>query len=203
MIGLFLIMNAGTIGAVFRLLGSLFRLGMFLRGRLVAALKMVFALMRANPIGLLITAVVGLGILVYKNFDAIVGYVKGAWDRIKAVFEVNFFDGLIQLWMEAWQGLLNGIVGIIKGIFDWLPDWMTPGGLKDFEFSFASDRAAKLTGGANSTSIVNAGEVKASGQIEVSFKDAPPGTRIEQTKAGGDVPVNTNVGYRSYALGAP
>lgn len=45
--------------------------------------------------------------------------------------------------------------------------------------------------------------VKASGQIEVSFKDAPPGMRVEPVKGGGDVPINTNVGYRSYAMGMP
>lgn len=43
-------------------------------------------------------------------------------------------------------------------------------------------------------------QVKASGQIEVSFKDVPVGTRIDQ-KSTGDVPIKSTVGYRSYALG--
>lgn len=57
---------------------------------------------------------------------------------------------------------------------------------------------------ASRPSLVTAGnQVKASGQIEVSFKDAPPGMRVEQTKSGGDIPLNLDVGYRSYAMGMP
>lgn len=52
----------------------------------------------------------------------------------------------------------------------------------------------------NRPSLLGGNQVKASGQIEVSFKDAPPGMRVEQTKSG-DVPINTDVGYRSYATG--
>jgi hypothetical protein len=51
--------------------------------------------------------------------------------------------------------------------------------------------------------VGTASQAKVSGQIEVSFKDAPPGMRVEPVKGQGDVPVNVNVGYRSYALGMP
>ena len=43
----------------------------------------------------------------------------------------------------------------------------------------------------------------ASGRIEVSFKDAPPGMRVETLTTGGGVPIDTNVGYRSLATGMP
>lgn len=56
----------------------------------------------------------------------------------------------------------------------------------------------------NKPSLVTAGnQVKASGQIQVSFKDAPPGMRVEQSAAGGNVPIDLDVGYRSYATGMP
>ena len=199
LIALVVFMNAGAIMAMVEMGGAVLRLIGFLGGPLLGALRAVWAVMMANPIGLLIAAVVGLAMIVYQNWDNIVAYVSSAWDRIKGVFDVGFFDGIIQVWLEAWQGMANGILGIIKTI---LPDSLMPDAMKNFQFSFASDRAAGLTGG-DRPSLVNAGQVKASGQIEVSFKDAPPGTRVEQAKGGGDVPINTNVGYRSYAMGMP
>ena len=67
---------------------------------------------------------------------------------------------------------------------------------------FHGDEVNPSSGG--KSSLVTAGsQVKAAGQIEVSFKDAPPGMRVEQTKVGGDIPLNLDVGYRSYAMGMP
>lgn len=199
LIALVVFMNAGAIMAMFQMGGAVLRLVGFLGGPLLGVLRAVWALMMANPISLLIAAVVGLGVIIYQNWDNIVGYISSAWDRIKAVFDVGFFSGIIQVWLEAWQGMANGILGIIKTI---LPDSLMPEAMKNFQFSFASDRASNLAGGGR-PSLVNAGQVKASGQIEVSFKDAPPGMRVEQAKAAGDVPINTNVGYRSFAMGMP
>ncbi|WP_089401428.1 hypothetical protein [Noviherbaspirillum humi] len=108
----------------------------------IAALKTLWVVMRAHPIGAIIAAVVGLGVIVYQNWDSIVDYVSGAWNRIKSVFSVNFFDGIIQLWMESWQALGNGILGIIKSI---LPDKLMPEALKNFNFTFATDRANGMT----------------------------------------------------------
>jgi hypothetical protein len=73
-----------------------------------------------GPVGLAIAALaaifIWLGTVVYENWDAIVATISGAWQRIKSVFEVNFFAGLFQAWLEMWQGLANGILGIIKSI---------------------------------------------------------------------------------------
>jgi hypothetical protein len=40
------------------------------------------------------------------------------------------------------------------------------------------------------------------GNIDVNFKNAPPGMRVTPTKAGGPVSVTPNVGYRSFAGGS-
>lgn len=61
----------------------------------------------------------------------------------------------------------------------------------------------RVVGAERPSLITPATQVKASGQIEVSFKDAPAGMRVEQSKTSGDIPINTNVGYRSYAMGMP
>lgn len=66
--------------------------------------------------------------------------------------------------------------------------------------AFNKDPMAEM----NKPSLVQgANQVKASGQIQVSFKDAPPGMRVEQIGNGGTIPINTDVGYRSFATGLP
>jgi len=107
-----------------------------------ALARIFFNVLIANPIGLLVTAIVGLAVIVYQNWDGIVAYVSAAWERIKAVFGTGFFSGLIQLWLEQWQALGNGILGIIKSV---LPESWMPKALKDLNFTVATDRAARLT----------------------------------------------------------
>lgn len=213
LIALLVVMNLQTIVAFGQLGFAVFRLARFLSGPLIGALRAVWLAMMANPILLLIAAVVALAAMIYVNWDKIVSYITSAWDRVKAVFDVNFFDGLIQGWLEAWQGMANGILAIVKTL---TPDFLMPDAMKNFNFSFATDRADRLVASGQPAAadltnrlsvgdrppLVGGSQVKASGQIEVSFKDAPPGMRVEQTKKGGDVPVNTNVGYRSYATNA-
>lgn len=137
--------NAVLLGMVFAFAPLIVSLGKA-AGALFTFGRAVFAAM--GPIGLLLAAVLWLGVTIYENWDAIVGYVVSAWDRIKAVFEVNFFDGLIQLWLESWQGLLNGIVGIMKSI----PLIGDIPAIKDFKgFTFATDRAQRIASQAQST----------------------------------------------------
>ena len=106
----------------------------------MTAIKGLWAVMVANPIGLVVAAVVGLGIIIYQNWDNIAQYVSDSWDRIKAVFDVGFFDGIIQIWLESWQALANGILGVLKSI---IPDRFMPDFLKNFNVSIATERANK------------------------------------------------------------
>lgn len=128
--GVMLIALAPLIVSVISLGGALYGLG-------------AAAVVALGPIGLAVAAVgavfVWLASVVYDNWDGIVTYILGAWMRIKSVFDVNFFDGLMQVWLEAWQGLANGILGIIKSIpfVDQIP------GLKDFKFDFADKFAVQ------------------------------------------------------------
>lgn len=198
--GLVLFMNAQAIVAFVQMGGAIVRLGMYLSGPLISALKLAWLMMSACPVLLIMAAIVAFAVVLYKNWDAIVAYISGAWERIKAVFDVNFFDGLIQVWLEGWQALANGIIGIIKTI---TPDALMPDAMKNFEFSFASDRAAGITSRDRSSLVTGGNQVKASGQIEVSFDGLPYGARVETAKTTGDVPINVNAGYRSYAMGMP
>lgn len=69
---------------------------------------------------------------------------------------------------------------------------------------FNDDPMAKMNAGQAKPSLVSAANrVKASGAIQVSFVDAPPGLRVVQSDLGGDIPINLNVGRRSYSTGMP
>lgn len=171
----------GAIGAAFTWVASMAAgAGGIISGALGlvgTAIRGVGAALMANPLGIIL-GLATAAYLIYQN-----------WDTLKQWFS-SFFD-----WVgEKFQSLVGWALDLAKSV----------GG---FFGGDASPRAAANAGAAlNSTSrpsLVGASQVKASGQIEVSFKDAPPGMRVEQTKAGGDVPVNTNVGYRSYAMGMP
>lgn len=111
---------------------------------LAVLLKFVWGVLAANPIGAFIMVVVTLAMIVYNNFGKIVAYITGTWKRIKSAFEIGFFDGLFQYWLEGWQTFGNVIVGFIKAI---TPDFLLPEAFKKFEFSFATDRAGRLQSG--------------------------------------------------------
>ncbi|EYC52889.1 hypothetical protein AZ34_11845 [Hylemonella gracilis str. Niagara R] len=111
---------------------------------LAVLLRFVWGVLAANPIAAIIMVVATLAMVVYNNFGKIVDYISGAWKRIKSVFEIGFFDGLFQLWLEGWQAFGNAIIGIIKAI---TPDFLLPESFKNFQFTFATDRANRLQNG--------------------------------------------------------
>lgn len=139
------------------------------------ALRVVWAAMMANPIAMLVTAIIGLAVVVYENWDKIFTYVSDAWVRIKGVFDVNFFDGLIQVWIEAWQGMANGILGIIKTI---LPESILPEALNNMNFTFAADRAQRLTADRAAAQRTEVG-----GVLRVQIEGAP--ARVTELKKAG------------------
>ena len=54
--------------------------------------------------------------------------------------------------------------------------------------------------GYNPYQIVQAAPKKAEGEITVSFKDAPPGMRVTDTRSSG-IDVNHDVGYTRFGMG--
>lgn len=141
------------------------------------ALSGLWSVMLANPIGLLVAAVIGLAVIIYKNWDSIVQYVSDAWDRIKAVFDVGFFDGLIQLWLESWQAMANGILGIIKSL---VPDSWMPDAMKKFQFTFAADRAQNVTTAAAAAQAQKQ-DIKNTVRLEIDAEGRP---RVKEMRAG-------------------
>ncbi|MDR6739580.1 hypothetical protein J2X56_001594 [Herbaspirillum sp. 1173] len=143
----------------------------------LSGLQALWGVMLANPIGLMIAGVVAFGVIIYKNWDNIVSYVSGAWDRIKSVFDVNFFSGIIQVWLEGWQALANGILGILKTI---LPDRLMPDAMKDFKFTFATDRASNIT----AAQAASAGKTEVGGTLKIQLEGAP--AKVTELKRAGN-----------------
>lgn len=183
-------------GAIFGTLAGLI-------GKVAIAVRGLGIALLASPWGIAIAAVAALALIVYNNWDKIVGYVSGAWDRIKGVFEKDWFSGLLQGWLEVWQGFGNSIVGILKSL---VPDFLMPDSLKNFQFEFASKRAAGETplAAAGALPAAAGGRTNLQGDMTVRFENAPPGMRVEpgSTNQPG-VGFNPDVGYRSAAYGAP
>lgn len=119
-------------------------------------------------------------------------------------------------------GALAGVVGagfigweigdkVISPLLDWGIEKATGGkslSLGDWLYNKMhpeeDNQVYQPAGAARPSSLLSAGQVKASGKIEVSFKDAPQGMRVEQLGSGNaSLPIDTSVGYRSFALGMP
>ena len=108
------------------------------------ALKALWAVLAANPFVLVAAALAGLAVIVYKNWDSIVAYIRQAWENIKSAFDTGFLNGLIQVFMETFDAIGNGIVGLLKSI----PLIGDIPFIKNLEkVTLASDRAAALRAG--------------------------------------------------------
>ena len=229
MIGLGVLFLAGPLSALLSIGGAVIRLGMLfgtlgLRalawlvplnygavfatmagfiGKVALAVRGLTVAMLASPWGIVIAAVAALGVIIYNNWDNIVGYVTDAWERIKGVFERDWFSGLLQFWLEVWQGFGNSIVGIVKSL---VPDFLMPDALKNFQFDFASRRADGATplAAAGALPAAAGGRTSLQGDMTVRFENAPAGMRVEPGKTNQPgVGFNPDVGYRSDAYLAP
>lgn len=72
-----------------------------------------------NPIGLAITAIIGVIYLLYKNWDTVVGFVSAGWDRIKQSGSsvMEWFTSLPSKFIEFGRNLLQGLAtGIREGL---------------------------------------------------------------------------------------
>lgn len=185
----------GVLGAAFAWLGGIAAgAGGLISGAMGAvglAIRGVGAALMANPLGIIL-GLATAAYLIYQN-----------WDTLKAWFS-GFFD-----WIgEKFQKVVGWAVDLAKSVGQ-VFGFGSPGAESAAAAAASSPAAGsgsmspRVAGADRPSLLAPAAQVKASGQIEVSFKDAPQGMRVEQAKSGGDVPINTNVGYRSYATGMP
>lgn len=169
----------GALGAAFTWLGGIAAgAGGLISGAMGAvtlAIRGIGAAMMANPLGVIL-GLATAAYLIYKN-----------WDALKSWFS-SFFD---------WVG------DKFKSLVGWALDLAHSVG--GFFGGDASTRAATSSGSSlgsgDRPSLV--APQQSSAAFKVSFENAPPGTRVEQTQASGNVDTKTDVGYRSYATGMP
>lgn len=97
------------LGTVFMdLLSGLMTVARFLVGGLLAALKSVFAFLIANPIVLVIMAIVGVLYLLYRNWDTVTSFMKSSWEGL-VTWLTGIKDRFVQFGSEIWNGLINGL----------------------------------------------------------------------------------------------
>lgn len=131
-------------------------------GVLIKAFNALRVVMMANPFIAIATALGVAAYLIYSNWDSIVSYVSGAWERIKAVFDAQgFFGAMWQGVLELWQGGLNAIVALMKKI-----PFMDKLIGKDFKFEFADKRAEAITAG----KVAKAQQQSFNGKLSIEVK---------------------------------
>lgn len=112
------------------------------------AVHLLSLAIRANPIGAIITALIGLGYVLYTQWDHIVAYFKDKFAAIGQAFNDGFWNGIVTAFMEfhpitllsdAFYGLLDWITGMdtkaataafidnmlagLKTFWDAIPGW--------------------------------------------------------------------------------
>ena len=118
--------------------------GLFLAGPMIAAVLGLIppivslgAAILTTPIGWVMAAIAGLvavGVAIYKNWDAIVGFFKACWQKIK-----DIFAGAIKFFTDKWDKVTgafkeNPLEGILTFFKEFNP------------LSLINDVIAKLTG---------------------------------------------------------
>ncbi len=105
--------------------------------------------MKANPIGLIITAITALvaaGVLLYRNWDAVTDFMSSAWDSL--TFHVE--QGALRM-QEVWAKSVLVIIDGIRRISDYIP------GLNDAVFD-ARDAIEDMMFAAQGARMVNEAE---------------------------------------------
>lgn len=80
--------------------------------------------MSANPVGLVVAAIVALIAIIIAlvmNWDAVVAFLTDVWNGFVTWF-TGVMDGFFAWWNELWQGISDWIVGVWEGFIGWIRD---------------------------------------------------------------------------------
>ncbi len=169
LIALAIVMNAQAIVATISLIGAV--------GRLTLSLVTMTA--TAIPAALTSLSTLGTSMLTAGTAANGLLLVLGKIALLMAAGSIGYSVGTL-----INDGLINPAVEKLTG-----RKGETFGGWLHDAINGPAEGSMPLTG---------AQQVRASGAINITFDGAPPGMRVEQNTSG-DIPVNTDVGYRSYA----
>lgn len=85
-----------------------------------------------GPVGLVIlaiTALIAIGVLLYKNWDEISAWASEKWNAIKEAI-TTALQAIKDFFIAIWEGIKTAFmtyVYFIAGLFDMLMDWILPG----------------------------------------------------------------------------
>ena len=155
---------------------------------MVAAVKALTIAMWANPVGLIVLAVIALGtaiaLLVEDIYhwvtgnDSAIGSVLGSWEGFKQTFTdlwdaikayigvfwgfiTDGFDSAIGGIVNLWEGLKNSIKSVVDSIVGFMPDWLIKG--ISTGASWVGSAVSRFTGGDEAGAREIAGEAASSG----------------------------------------
>jgi hypothetical protein len=124
--------------------------------------------------------------LIVKNWEPIVTYFSGLWDRVK-----GFVDPI-----------LNGgrsVLGAIGDFFTGPAPSPARAGANILQQPAALPASpVPQSGGPLAGALAGGGQTKLNGELLVRFQDAPPGTRVDPGSSNQPgLSINPDVGYRS------
>lgn len=178
LIGLVVFMNMGAIMAFASLGGSVLRLGVYLGGLALSALAPVAPLqiLQAEMVAANVKGAALVG--TFGKLAAAAGVAAAAYAGWKAGEWLN--DNVINPGVQKLSGDKDATLGT------WIYDKLHPNEVD-----------------ATRPSLAGGNQTKVGGEINVRFENAPAGMRVEQGGQTGQVPINTEVGYRGFAMGTP
>ena len=99
-----------------------------LRG-VASAMRAVNRVIRANPVGLVLTALAGAALLVYEYWDDIVAFFEALWQDVKAAIDVDAWIA----WLSSFS-LFGAMTGWLAGTVAWFQTrWKEIRAAFDFE----------------------------------------------------------------------
>ncbi len=128
--------SGGIVAKALRILSPLFGVLATAIGFVSGALKAVYALMLANPIGAIAIAIGAAVFIIYQYWEPISAFFVNLWEGIKTTFWgfVDFVGGLgtvmydagVNLMTSMWEGLksmLGKVKDTIAAPFEWAGSW--------------------------------------------------------------------------------
>lgn len=173
------------------------------------ALGLVSKTISMSPWGILFRLIAMAAGYIIANWSTVGPWFKEMWDKIGPYFQVGWelmktvfgwtpLGLIINNWgpvVKWFQDMWAKLKPIIEWFSDGASDTVAAANAAQWE---AGGYGAYGTGvpvqGYNPYQINQTGQKKAEGEITVSFKDAPPGMRITDTRSSG-IDVNHDVGY--------
>lgn len=91
---------------------------------LAGAIKGVGVALLTTPVGwfiIVVTAIAGLALVIYKNWDGVAAFFVEKWASVKAAFKDGIVNGILKIWQEynPITLMMQGFNGLVKYLTGW------------------------------------------------------------------------------------